>query len=90
MQFKTMPRDVLTKLLDEAEDTLTVPLQELFDSIKKKSCPNCGSTMIPEAKIDENGKVFAEDSHIPIYYAACGSCGMALDPETNIVVRNPR
>lgn len=89
-QFKTMPRDVLMKLLDGAEDTLTAPLQELFETIKKISCPKCDSDMIPEAKIDENGKVFAGDSHIPIYYAACGSCGLALDPATGIVVRNSR
>ena len=89
-QFKTMPRDVLMKLLEGAEDTLTTPLQELFERIKKIDCPNCNSNMIPEAKIDENGKVFSGDSHIPIYYAACASCGLALDPETDLVVRNAR
>ena len=88
MHFKTMPRDILMKLLEEAQDTLSEPLKKSLDAIRAIDCPNCGGVVVPEPKIDAQGKVFRPGSNVPIFYAACSACGMAIDPETGIVIRN--
>ena len=88
MHFRPMPRDILVKLLDEAEDTLSGPLKEVLDAIRAMDCPNCGGVVVPEPKIDANGKVFRPGTSIPIFYAACSACGMAVDPESGLVIRN--
>lgn len=90
MKFKPMARDVLAKLLEDSKDTLTEPLNEELDKIRGMSCPNCGSAMVPEPKIDSGENVFKAGTHIPIYYASCGSCGTSVDPETSLVIRTPR
>ena len=71
MAFKTMPRELILKLLEEHEDTVTAPLQAIFKQIKSMKFPNCDLPLSPKADLDNP---FIGDSHIPRYVAFCGDC----------------
>jgi RNase P subunit RPR2 len=86
MAFKIMPNDVILKLLESAEDTLTGPLNDLFSKIKDTLCPSCDSPLIPKPDLDVP---FSPDSHIPRYLGCCPLCGLVMDVHTSKIHTYP-
>lgn len=85
MRFKEMDREVLLKLLEGAEDTLTGPLQKKLEGIKAMRCPSCKSAMSPVPDINNP----FGDSDIPRYLASCTQCGCLVEPDTKNVIDTP-
>ena len=83
--FQTMDRDVLLKLLEGSEDTLTEPLQKKLDGIKNMRCPSCNSAMAPVPDVNNP----FDNSDIPRYLASCTQCDCLVEPDTLKVVEAP-
>ena len=79
MAFKTMSKEVILKLLEQHEDTLSEPLEKIFSQIKSMKCPNCDLPLSPKADLDNP---FVGDSHIPRYLGFCGECEYTVEPPT--------
>jgi RNase P subunit RPR2 len=79
MAFKTMPKEKILELLEQHEDTVSEPLQEIFSRIKSTPCPNCDVPLTPKADLKH---LFIGDSHIPRYLGYCGECEYTMDPNT--------
>ena len=86
MAFKTMPKELVLKLLEGTEDTVTEPLNELFAKIKNTPCPSCGISLIPKPDFEVP---FNPDSHIPRYLGYCSECGLVMDVHTSEVHTYP-
>lgn len=80
MAFKTMPKELVLKLLEGHEDTLSEPLQELHARIKAEACPSCGIPMVPRPDFE---RPFTSESHIPRYQAYCTPCDLVMDIDTS-------
>lgn len=87
MAIKTMPKELTIKLLEETEDTLTEPLNELLSSIKGTPCPSCGVPLIPKPDFETP---FNRDSHIPRYLGSCSECGLIMDVHTSEIHAYPK
>ena len=85
MLFQTMDRELLLKLLEDSEDTLTEPLQKKLEGIKNMRCPSCKSSMAPVPDINNP----FGNSDIPRYLASCTQCGCMVEPDTKNVIDTP-
>lgn len=72
MQLKTLPEDVIKKLLEGEENVLTPRIEGSFK--RPPGCPACGGIMVQDR---EDGR----DRLI------CPGCNCAMDVETGLVVR---
>jgi RNase P subunit RPR2 len=79
MAFKTMPKELILKLLEKHEDTLSKPLETIFKKIQSMKCPNCDLPLAPKADLENP---FIGDSHIPRYMAYCGDCEFTMELPT--------
>lgn len=83
MLVKTLPHDVLLRLIEGEEDVVTPAAQKESRTRATTPCPRCMGHF--RQKLDP-GRAFSPDRILPRFFHECAECGYTVDPETNFVI----
>lgn len=81
--FKTMPKELVLRLLKDEQDILTPLAEKRSAAIKNTACPRCGSSL--HAKLAPLNMVFTPDDPLPRLLGECPECGFSASANTGVV-----
>lgn len=83
MNVKTLPQDVLRRLIEKEEDILG-PMADADRTARATTpCPRCGG---PFHKQFDPQRAFSPDRPLPRAFYRCVDCGYTYDPHTGFVI----
>lgn len=85
MSFKTLPPNIVARLLSTESDYVTEAGDERRERAAGTPCPKCGgalqATMLPDY-------IFAEHDPLPRFMSKCVDCGHTFNPENGMIIES--
>lgn len=82
MLLKTLPAELIQRLLKPERDVLTPRAEERLSQIKNTPCERCGGAQV--ATVDTT-RPFGDDA-LPRLITECRDCGRRVDHQTGIIL----
>lgn len=83
MNFKTLPADVVRRMLYGTFDELTPLAEARANEIKRTPCPRCGTSL--SGKLAPLHSVFSPDDPLPRMMMHCQTCGFEGSTRTGVI-----
>lgn len=83
MNLKTLDPEIIEKLLEGAQDSITPLAKSREQFYQSQACPNCGGNAFQ--KFGYAHSLFISNDPLPRYHLRCKNCNCSFNPHSGIV-----
>ena len=80
--FKTLPPELVRRLIAQEPDVLTAREQQRQQLVKRIPCKRCGDPLV---SVPDAARPFREGEVLPAIVGKCPTCGYTVDMQSGLV-----